>query len=87
LKEKQNISEDDIAENTTRNYVNELRVAYHIPKVSEQRIYEAVPDSPMGFQVQLDFGQDFVTAYDGIRKRLYFIGLYYRILGISTLNS
>ena len=74
LKEKQNISEEDIAENTTRNYVNELRIAYHIPKVSEQRVYEAVPDSPMGFQAQVDFGQDLVTANDGTRKRLYFIG-------------
>lgn len=74
LKEKQGIQEDDIAENTTRNYVNDLRAAYHIPKVSVQRVYEAVPDSPMGFQGQVDFGQDLVTAYDGSRKRLYFIG-------------
>lgn len=74
LKEKQDVSEENIAENTTRNYVNELRVTHHLPKVSVQRVYAAVPDSPMGFQVQVDFGQDLVNTYNGTRKRLYFIG-------------
>ena len=61
-----------MAENTIRNYVNELRAAYHIPKVAEQRVYEAVPDSPMGLQVQMDFGQDLVTAYDGTKKTIFY---------------
>jgi len=74
LKENQGLSKENIVENTTRNYVNELRAAYHIPKVYEQRVYEAVPDSPMGFQAQVDFGQDLVTCNDGTRRRLYFIG-------------
>lgn len=74
LKEKKNLSEGDVAENTVRNYVNELRAAYHIPKVSAQRVYEAVPDSPLGFQAQVDFGQDLVMCKDGTRRKLYFVG-------------
>ena len=63
----------NIAESTVRSYVNEVRDTYQIPKVSNQRIYEAVPDLPMGYQIQVDFGQDKVTTIEETNKRLYFI--------------
>ncbi|MFZ3591913.1 IS21 family transposase, partial [Bacillus sp. DJP31] len=62
-----------VAENTVRNYVNELREIYHIPKVVRQRIYSVVPESPMGYQIQVDFGQTVVEQNGGGNKRLYFI--------------
>lgn len=45
------------AESTVRRYVNKLRAEHRIPKVSPKRVYEAVPELPMGFQMQVDFGQ------------------------------
>ncbi|ANU09625.1 transposase [Planococcus antarcticus DSM 14505] len=63
-----------IAENTVRNYVNELREIYHIPKQAEERTFSAVPELPMGQQIQVDFGQKKVLTTDGTFKRLYFIG-------------
>ena len=63
----------NVAESTVRSYVNEVRDTYRIPKVSNQRIYEAVPDLPMGYQDQVDFGQDKVKTTEETNKRLYFI--------------
>lgn len=45
-----------VTEGTVRNYVNKLREAYHIPKVISEREYSAVPELPMGHQIQVDFG-------------------------------
>ena len=72
LEEKLDVS--TVTEGTVRNYVNELREAYHIPKVMSEREYSTVPDLPMGLQIQVDFGQTRVPATDGTYKRLYFIG-------------
>lgn len=63
----------NIAENTVRNYVNDLREIYHIPKVNPSRTYLSVPELPMGQQMQVDFGQDTVKDLNGKSKRLYFI--------------
>ena len=71
LEEKFNFKE--VAENTVRNYLNELRDRYHIPKVLTQRTYATVPELPMGKQIQVDFGQTVVKDKDGHNKRLYFI--------------
>lgn len=71
LEEK--LSVKDVAENTVRNYVNGLRDFYHIPKVSVPRAYAAVPELPMGKQVQVDFGQTVVKKTSGDNKKLYFI--------------
>ena len=71
LEEKLNI--DFVTEGTVRNYVNELREAYHIPKVLSERDYSAVPELPMGQQMQVDFGQKRVPTTEGKFKRLYFI--------------
>lgn len=71
LEEKLRI--DFVTEGTVRNYVNELREAYHIPKVLSERDFSAVPELPMGQQIQVDFGQKRVPTTDGKFKRLYFI--------------
>lgn len=42
---------------TVSRYVRDLREEYALPKKSEPRSYEAVPELPMGQQVQVDFGE------------------------------
>lgn len=54
--------------------MNELREIYHIPKQATERTFSAVPELPMGQQIQVDFGQKNVLTTDGTMKRLYFIG-------------
>lgn len=63
LEEKFNFKE--VAENTVRNYLNEMRDRYQIPKVTTQRTYSTVPELPMGKQAQVDFGQTIVKNKDG----------------------
>jgi len=63
----------DVSENTVRNYVNEMRDFYHIPKTTVVRTYSSVPELPMGQQAQVDFGQTVVKDKHGNNKRLYFI--------------
>ncbi|MDW0116297.1 hypothetical protein QTL97_05080 [Sporosarcina thermotolerans] len=72
LEEKLEFS--SVSEGTVRNYVNELRESYHIPKVISEREFSAVPELPMGQQIQVDFGQTKVPKLDGTYIRLYFIG-------------
>ncbi len=71
LEEKCNFKE--VAENTVRNYINELRDSYHIPKVTTARTYSAVPELPMGQQLQVDFGQTVVKDRVGHNHHLYCI--------------
>ncbi|MFD1851426.1 helix-turn-helix domain-containing protein [Oceanobacillus bengalensis] len=54
LKEK--YEDLEVGESTVRSYVRELREDYKIKKETSPRIYEAIPDSPMGEQLQVDFG-------------------------------
>ncbi|MBU8909041.1 DDE-type integrase/transposase/recombinase, partial [Desertibacillus haloalkaliphilus] len=63
----------DVSENTVRNYLNEMRDFYHIPRVKVGRTYSAVPELPVGKQAQVDFGQTVVKNHQGVNKRLYFI--------------
>lgn len=65
----------DVAASTVRNYVNQLRGRYHIPKVLHVRQYEAVPDPPMGQQAQIDFGETKQQTTKGTDIKLYFICL------------
>lgn len=62
-----------VAESTVRNYVRELRQHYHLPKVLKVRHYEAIPDPPMGKQMQVDFGETRQQAIRGDEVKLYFI--------------
>src|SRR5699024_11407833 len=63
-----------VADNTVRNYVNELRDRYHIPKETNSREYGTVEELPMGKQMQVDFGVMFVPTESGSRKKLYAAG-------------
>lgn len=63
----------EVAENTVRNYLNQMRDRYHIPKVSIHRTYSTVPELPMGQQVQVDFGQTIAKDKLEKNKKLYFI--------------
>ncbi|MDX8047253.1 hypothetical protein SH601_14885 [Gracilibacillus sp. S3-1-1] len=63
-----------VAENTVRNYVNDLRDNYHIPRQSTGRMYGTVDELPMGQQMQVDFGEIFIYTKSGQRKKLYLAG-------------
>lgn len=72
LQEKYNIK--SVAENTVRNYVNDLRDKYQIPKETIERMYGTVEELPMGKQMQVDFGETFVYTETGQKKKLYVAG-------------
>lgn len=62
-----------VGESTVRLYVSALREKYSIPRTTETRAYEAIPDPPMGQQAQVDFGQTKQITPDGKEARLNFI--------------
>src|SRR5690625_2858257 len=47
----------EVADSTTRLYVNEVREEYQIAKTRKVRQYEAVEEQPMGKQMQVDWGE------------------------------
>lgn len=57
LKERFGREKIQVGEATVRRFVRDLREKYHIPKVTSPRVYEAIPDPPMGKQLQVDFGE------------------------------
>lgn len=63
----------NVGESTVRGYVKELREKYSLPKTETKRVYEAIPDPPMGKQAQVDFGQTVQRRPDGKEVKLYFI--------------
>lgn len=64
-----------IAESTLRKYVADLRTEYQLIRMTKTRMYEAIPDPPMGEQAQLDFGQTWVVDATGKRTKLYVFAL------------
>ncbi|EGQ18685.1 transposase [Sporosarcina newyorkensis 2681] len=72
LKEKLEVH--SVSEGTVRNFVNGLREKYCIPKQLADREYAAVPELPMGKQMQVDFGETRQQTAEGKSKKLYFIG-------------
>ncbi|SCN41781.1 Helix-turn-helix domain of resolvase [Bacillus cytotoxicus] len=46
-----------VGESTVRSYVREIREIYQIEKKPIVRQYEAVPEQPMGKQLQVDWGE------------------------------
>lgn len=62
-----------VGESTVRSYVKELREKYAIPKETHQRVYQAIPDPPMGQQAQVDFGKTNQKTPQGKCVKLYFI--------------
>jgi len=64
-------SQINFAESTLRKYVNDLRKEHNIPKSINPRQYEAVPDPPMGKQMQVDFGEKWVCTSNKDKVKLY----------------
>src|SRR5690625_3351666 len=62
-----------VAESTVRSYVRELRKTYDIPKETLPRDYEAVPEAPLGAQMQVDFGETTQQTNDHRKAKLYCI--------------
>jgi len=69
LQERLNVT--SVAENTVRNYVNELRETYHIPKETMTRLYGTVEELPAGKQIQVDFGETSVYKEFGQKVKLF----------------
>jgi transposase len=72
LEEKHRLDAND---RTVRLFVSDLREKYGIFRESEpRREYEAVEELPMGYQLQLDFGEKSVRdAYSCRYIKLYFV--------------
>ncbi|WP_411954809.1 IS21 family transposase [Alkalibacillus sp. S2W] len=70
---KEHFSDLSVGESTVRSYVKELREKYNIPKVMTPRSYEAIPELPMGKQIQVDFGQSKQKSSQGGTQKVYVI--------------
>ena len=58
---------------TVRSYVKNIREVYQIEKKVVVRQYEAVPEQPMGKQLQVDWGETKQKTTDNKEIKLYFI--------------
>lgn len=59
------------SERTVSRYVKKLREEYDISKSKESRAYEAVPELPMGQQMQVDFGETNLRNTSGGYTKVY----------------
>lgn len=64
-------SKIDFAESTLRKFVHDLRKEHNIPKSMNPRQYQALPDPPMGKQMQVDFGEKWILNADKNEIKLY----------------
>ena len=62
---------EQYSERTVSRYVKALREEYQLKKSVRQRVYEAVPELPMGQQMQVDFGQMSIQNVDGGWTKVY----------------
>lgn len=60
-----------VGDSTVRLYVAQLREKYQIPKQKFTRQYEAVPELPMGQQLQVDWGETKQKTPDGRLVKLF----------------
>lgn len=70
---KERFADLAVGESTVRRYVKALREKYNIPKVMTPRAYEAIPELPMGKQIQVDFGQSKQNSTQGCTQKMYVI--------------
>lgn len=68
---KENYGEVDFKDRTLRLYVNNLRAENNLTKVLSTRQYEQVPEIPMGYQAQVDFGQIWLKRMNGSKIKVY----------------
>jgi len=59
----------NFSERTVSRYVKGLRKEYNLRKAPNQRDYGAVPELPMGQQLQVDFGEKWLKNVDGGRTK------------------
>jgi transposase len=67
--------EAQISESSVRRYVSKLKKEYNIKSTAYKRDYQALPDPPMGYQMQIDIG--IVTVENAVTRKyqkLYCIG-------------
>lgn len=64
-----------ISERATRRYIGRLRREHGITKTSQPREYESVDELPMGYQMQIDFGEKTMRTPGGQYVKVYFIGV------------
>lgn len=62
---------EQVSERTVSRYVKQLREEYGLKKSDPPREYEAVPELPMGQQMQVDFGEKMMPNVDGGRTKVY----------------
>ena len=62
---------EDVSERTVSRYVKQLREEYGLKKSVAPLEYGAVPELPMGKQMQVDFGQKMMPNVDGGQTRVY----------------
>lgn len=65
---------DQFRERTVRRFVTWLRKEHRIFKTVSERQYQAVPDPPMGKQMQIDFGETTVRKSTGGFIKIYGMG-------------
>jgi transposase len=63
----------EVGDSTVRLYVSEIREIYQIEKKAIVRQYEAVPEQPMGKQIQVDWGETKQKTTTKKEVKLYFI--------------
>lgn len=64
-----------LSDRAVRRYVRQLRYEHNITKASQPREYEAVDELPMGYQMQIDFGESSMRTPNGQYVKVYFIGV------------
>lgn len=67
--------EINISERAVRRYIGRLRREHGIVKTAQPREYESVDELPMGYQMQIDFGEKSMRTPGGQYSKVYFIGV------------
>ena len=74
LKESYSDKAGIFIERSVSRYVRQLRMDYDIPRSKVmQREYESVLELPMGYQIQVDFGQKYMLKDNNTRQKVYFV--------------
>ena len=68
---RERYGEVDFKDRTLRLYVNNLRIENNLPKGLKARQYQQVPELPIGYQIQTDFGQIWLKKKDGSKIKVY----------------
>jgi transposase len=64
-----------LSERAVRRYISGLRHEHGIIKTAQPREYEPVDELPMGYQMQIDFGEKSMRTPGGQYVKVYFIGV------------